>query len=300
MKYKTKHTKGLLDTVMDIYQGISKQKAKQIIAHSDITVNNENIVKHLDTLITEGVTIEIVAKGQIPKFSKSDKKLKTKIILFEDRFLIAAFKPAGILSCASKNDKVDYSFHKELEHFISERDRKKARLFVIHRIDREVEGVLLFAKSEEMQMKMKDIWKDVTKKYYALTEKKPLKDSGVIENWLKDTDSQKVKAYHKEVNGSKFAKTEYRFIRDEKKYSLLEITLHTGRKNQIRVHLSGIGCPIAGDRKYGAEANPVRQIRLAAYYMEFIHPITGKKTDIKYQPIDQFYSPSQKENETYK
>jgi 23S rRNA pseudouridine1911/1915/1917 synthase len=300
MKYTTKQTKSLLETVMDIYKGISKQKAKQIISHSEFTISGNRIEKHLDTVIPEGIILELVSKGKELRSKDTKSKLKPKTVLFEDKYLLAALKPAGILSCASRNDKVDYSFHKELEYFISERDRKKTRLFVIHRIDREVEGILMFAKTEEMQIEMKHIWPDVTKKYMALTEKKPSKTSGVIENWLKDTESQKVKEYNYEISGSKFAKTEYRFIKGEKKYSLIEVTLHTGRKNQIRVHLSGIGCPIVGDRKYGAEPLPVRQIRLAAWSMEFVHPKTGNTMEIKYQPGNQFFNPSQKEDEKYK
>jgi 23S rRNA-/tRNA-specific pseudouridylate synthase len=117
---------------------------------------------------------------------------------------------------------------------------------------------------------------------------------------LKDSESRKVKAYFKEVKGSKLAKTEYRYLRQESSYSLVEVTLHTGRKNQIRVHLSDIGCPIVGDRKYGAQATPVRQIRLAAYYIDMTHPVSGKRLEMKYQPDERFFKPSKKEDEHYK
>jgi RluA family pseudouridine synthase len=300
MKYKIKHTQGLLETLLEVYKGISKQKAKQILAHSDFMVDGKPMDKHPETILFEGNELEIISKGDVSKPQRIRGKKRPVTIFYEDKYLLAALKPAGFLSCASKHDKVDYSFHKELEHFVSERDEKKTRLFICHRIDREVEGILMFAKTEELQEKVKDTWPEVTKKYLALTERKPEKESGVIQNWLRDTELQKVKEYYKEVTGSKFAKTEYRFVRQEKKYSLVEVTLHTGRKNQIRVHLSGIGCPIVGDRKYGAAASPIRQIRLSACYMELKHPVTGKTIEIKYQPSEQFFAPSMKEDEKYK
>ncbi len=223
MKYKIKQTQTLLEAVMEIYKGVSKQKAKQILAHSDFSIEGNTVDKHPHTIIPEGMTLEIISKGDEQKPRKVKGRLKVYTIFYEDQYLLAALKPAGLLSCASKYDKVDYSFHKELEHFISQRDEKKTRLFICHRIDREVEGILLFAKTEELQKTVKDSWHEVTKKYLALTENKPKVESGIIQNWLKDNESRKVKAYFKEVKGSKLAKTEYRYLRQESVYALVEV-----------------------------------------------------------------------------
>jgi 23S rRNA-/tRNA-specific pseudouridylate synthase len=251
-------------------------------------------------VIKEGDVIEIKDRQKSKRKTNLPTRNNPISIFFEDDFLIVALKPAGILSCGSKEEKVNYSFHKELEEFLTKREDKKVRLWVVHRIDREVEGLILFAKSEKIQIKIKENWENVIKKYLALCEHKPKLNHGTIENWLKDSSTQKVIEYSKEVRESKFAKTEYTFLRQEKSYFLLEIKLHTGRKNQIRVHLSGIGCPIVGDRKYGAEANPVRQIRLAAFQLVFDHPVNGKLHDLRYNPSAAFFNPSQKKDEKYK
>ena len=156
MKYKIKHTQGLLETLLEVYKGISKQKAKQILAHSDFMVDGKPIDKHPETILFEGNELEIISKGDVSKPQRIRGKKRPVTIFYEDKYLLAALKPAGFLSCASKHDKVDYSFHKELEHFVSERDEKKTRLFICHRIDREVEGILMFAKTEELQEKVKE------------------------------------------------------------------------------------------------------------------------------------------------
>lgn len=300
MKYTVKKTSTLLETVMEIYRGVSKQKAKQIISHSEFLINGKKSDRLPNKIIEQGQILEILSIDKNSPKAKLPTRNNPVSLYYEDEYFIVALKPAGILACGSKNDKVNYSFHKELEKFISERNDNKTRLWVVHRIDREVEGLILFAKTEEIQTKIKENWQDVIKKYIALTENKPPENFGIIENWLKDTFEQKVIELKKETADAKFAKTEYTFLKQEKRYYLVEIKLHTGRKNQIRVHLSGIGCPIVGDRKYGAVAKPTRQIRLAANYLEFKHPITGKTVELKYQPASKFFNPSQNADEKYK
>jgi 23S rRNA pseudouridine1911/1915/1917 synthase len=300
MKYKIKKTAGLLETVLEIYKGVSKQKAKQILSHSEFILDGKKIDRHPNTQVGEGSFLEINSIDKSNGKTKLPTRARPISIYFEDDYFLVALKPASILSCGSKTEKMNYSFHKELEKFMTERDDKKTRLWVVHRIDREVEGLNLFAKTEEYQTMIKENWQHVIKKYLALTENRPKTDTGFIESWLKDTAEQKVIELKKETADSKFAKTEYTYLRAEKKFHLLEIKLHTGRKNQIRVHLSGIGCPIVGDRKYGASPKPERQIRLAAYYLEFKHPVTGKTVELKYQPAAKFFNPSNKEDEKYK
>jgi 23S rRNA pseudouridine1911/1915/1917 synthase len=187
-----------------------------------------------------------------------------------------------------------------MEEYLSKRDDNKTRLWAVHRIDREVEGLIVFSKSEKLKEKLSENWSNFTKKYLALTEQKPENENGFIENWLREGENLKVLVSEKETDGSKFAKTEYTFLRTIGKYHLLEIKLHTGRKNQIRVHLAHIGCPIAGDRKYGAMSDFKRKVRLVAFYISFNHPVTEKEITIEYKPADTFYHPSQNADEKYK
>ena len=292
MKYTIKETTTLLNAVMQMYSGVSRQKAKQILSYTDFSVNGQTIEKQATKILNLG---DVLESGSTRK-EISGIQLPTKqnpiSIVYEDKQLLIALKPAGIITSKDRNQPNAKSFHKFLETYLTKRDEKAHRIWSVHRLDKEVEGLVLFAKSEEIQLKIKDTWDHVVKKYLALTEAKPAEESGIIEDWLKDSYKQKVEAFDKEVENSRFAKTEYRFIETRGKYHLLEITLHTGRKNQIRVHLSGLGCPIAGDYKYGASAEFKRQIRLAAYHLNFTHPTTGKNLSFEYQPTKKFFKPS--------
>jgi 23S rRNA pseudouridine1911/1915/1917 synthase len=300
MKHTVKNSSTLLEVVMEMYYGISRQKAKQLIGFSSFTVNGEKVKNHPNLSLQPGQIVELQKKTKIDKSVKLPSKQKPISIFFEDNYLVIGLKPPGILSCRDRAQETTPSFHKHLEAFIHERDDKKLRLWPVHRLDKEVEGLIIFAKSEDYQQLIKSNWQEVTKKYLALTEGKPEPESGVIESWLREGDNQKVYSLKKEAEGSKFAKTEYTYIRKEKGYHLLEISLHTGRKNQIRAHLSSIGCPIVGDRRYGADDSYNRQIRLAAYKLDFKHPITANQIRIEYNPASSFFKPSQNEDEKYR
>jgi 23S rRNA-/tRNA-specific pseudouridylate synthase len=152
----------------------------------------------------------------------------------------------------------------------------RKRAFVVHRLDKEVSGVLLFAKSREVMEIIKDKWKETTKHYYAFVEGKPEKEEGSIESWLIEDKAQKVHSTF-EREGAKFSVTLYRVIKNVKGNTLLDVTTLTGRKNQIRVHMSDLGCPIIGDRKYGASHNFKRRVRLHACSLSFPHPVTGQE-----------------------
>jgi RluA family pseudouridine synthase len=300
MKYTTKRSATLLDTVMEMYQGISRQKAKQIIGYSDFLLNGDRIKNHPKLIVESGKVIEDIKKAKLESKIKIPTKQTPIAIYYEDNSIVVALKPAGILSCRDQKQETIISFHKVLEAYFFQRDEKKVRLWPVHRLDKEVEGLIIFAKSESIQEKIQENWYSNTKKYLALTEGKPNPENGVIESWLRENRAQIVLVYSKEVEGSKYAKTEYTYLRKEANYHLLEITLHTGRKNQIRAHLSSIGCPIVGDRKYGADDSVNRQIRLAAYKIEFRHPVTDKIIFLEYKPVSRFFKPSMEKGENYK
>jgi 23S rRNA pseudouridine1911/1915/1917 synthase len=300
MKYTAKHTATLLDIVIEMHKGISKQKAKKFIGTSSIMVNGKTVKNHPMIMVEQGQVLEFIKAVKVERNVSPPTKSNPISIHFEDEYMIIAHKTAGILSCKDKNQESATSTHKVLEQFILNRDGKKMRLWPVHRLDREVEGLIIFAKSEDFQTTMKDIWSTVTKKYLALVEGTPETTKGVVEGWLKDDANQRVRVYSTNVEGSKYAKTEFQILERLKSYTLLEIMLHTGRKNQIRVHLSAIGCPIVGDRKYGAEGTVIRQIRLAAYKIEFKHPVSAKMVRVEYKPSSRFFNPSMNEDEKYR
>jgi 23S rRNA-/tRNA-specific pseudouridylate synthase len=171
------------------------------------------------------------------------------------------------------------------------------RVYAVHRLDKEVSGVLLLSKSEKMMDYMRDNWDKTEKKYLAIVEGSPQPADGTVESWIIDGDDNRVKSLKKEVPGSKFAKSEYRTIKKIDKYTVLEVKLHTGRKNQIRVHMSDLGCPIVEDRRYGADRKYERRIRLHSIYLSFPHPVTGKVVVIESKPPESFFVFKDKDEE---
>lgn len=300
IKYTVKHDSNLLNVVLEIYKGASRQRAKQIIQFNQFEVNGKTIRNHPNIELKAGDTIEVIKCERTTRTKSKPTKVQPVVLHFEDSYFVVGLKPAGILSCSDGSEYNKHSYHKVLENYLSNRDEAPVHLSVVHRIDREVEGLLIFAKKPQYMERLKDMWPKVTKKYLALTEGKPEPQDGIVENWLRDGHDQVVEAFDKEVKNSRLSKTEYHFVKNEGKYSLLEITLHTGRKNQIRVHLSGLKCPIVGDRKYGADGTYKRQIRLAATTLEFTHPFTKKLVSLKYKPAVHFFHPSQNADEQYK
>ena len=300
MKFTAKKTANLLETVMEMYSGVSKQKAKQLISYSHFTIDGVEVKNHPLQVVQAGQVVELEKSIKGEKKVALPSKHNPIAIYFEDDYILVGLKPAGILSCHDRNQETAKSFHKHLEAFMLDRDDKKTRLWPVHRLDKEVEGLIIFAKSEQFQQMIKDIWPTVTKKYLALTEGKPNPESGTIESWLKEDHNHMALVIRKEEEGSKFAKTDYSYVRREGEFHLLEVTLHTGRKNQSRAHLSSIGCPIVGDRRYGADDTVNRQIRLAAYKLEFRHPALGVLVNLGYNPPNKFFKPSKNQDEQYR
>ncbi|KAF0156227.1 MAG: 23S rRNA pseudouridine synthase [Syntrophaceae bacterium] len=201
--------------------------------------------------------------------------LRKMNLLYEDEHLIVIEKSAGLLSVASEkgNDETAFSILKSAV----KKNHDNAELHVVHRLDRDTSGVMMFAKSKEIQQKLQDNWDAVVTKriYYALVEGCVKNMKGEIVSSLKENKSLKVYSSNTPGDGQK-AITRYRVLKRNSRYSMLEVELKTGRKNQIRVHLQDIGHSIAGDKKYGATTNPLRRLALHAGTLEFTHPATGK------------------------
>ncbi len=299
MKYFIKKDTTLLNLILEKNAGISKQKAKKMIQYSDVLIDGVRTKAIYSTEVKEGQTVEFTKKeAPKPAVQRPDRN-RPVVIQYEDDAILVAVKPPGITSAGEVAGR-ELTFHKLLEEFLTFRAGSKVRLWAVHRIDREVEGLMIFAKSDEIRELLKDKWERFTKKYLALCENRPPKDSGIISTWLKEGPKMKMYCHDHEVPDAKYAQTEYTYLKPVTKYHLLDIKLHTGRKNQIRAHLSHIGCPIAGDRRYGADTQFIRQIRLLAYHLEFEHPLTGKLMNFDYPPRNSFFNPSQNEDESYK
>ena len=167
---------------------------------------------------------------------------------------------------------------------------KGQKLFVIHRLDKDTSGILLFAKNEKMKIMLQKHWNDITLKrgYMAIVEGEIKPEFGTIRSFLKEESNTMVHST-KGMDG-KLAITRYQTIEKNKEYSLLEVFLETGRKNQIRVHMSEAGHPIIGDTKYHATKDPINRLGLHSHLLEFIHPFTKKVIALESSVPDNFHS----------
>ena len=195
-------------------------------------------------------------------------------LLYEDRDIIVINKHSGLLSVETETEQ-DKTAHALLTNYVR-KGNPKARidLFVVHRLDRDTSGVLIFAKSMKIREKFARQWKDVDKKYITLVYGHFRDKSAIIESYLAEGEDYKVRSVKNPQDG-KFARTKYKVIKEGEDFSLLEIDLLTGKKNQIRVHLSEKGHPIYGDKKYGAPIK--KRLALHALSIKFKHPFTNQE-----------------------
>lgn len=208
-------------------------------------------------------------------------------VVYEDDHLIAVNKAAGLLtvSTAKERERTAQAFLNEYLRLKGFRDR----IHVVHRLDRDTSGVMLFAKSFDVRQKLKDIFAahDIDRVYHAIVERPMEHERGTFRSYLAEDDTFTVRSVASERKG-KLAVTHYRVLRQGLRYAYLEVTLETGRKNQIRVHLSEHGHPVIGDERYGAQTSPIRRLGLHAHLIGFSHPVTGKKMTLTAPVPDSF------------
>lgn len=200
-------------------------------------------------------------------------------ILHEDRDLIVGNKAAGFLTVAALYDKT-HTIHNNLNQYVRKGNSKSRNcVYVVHRLDRETSGVLVFAKSPQAKDFLKDNWKSFSKIYHAVVHGHMTQKSGIIENYLSEDEDYVVHSSEDE-KGGKLARTAYKVIKETPRYSLVEINLLTGRKNQIRVHFSGAGHPVVGDTKYGSRTKCGR-LALHSSSISFLHPFSRQSMIIQ-------------------
>lgn len=201
-------------------------------------------------------------------------------IVYEDKHLLLINKPSNMLTInTSKNERNLYS---EVYSYLHKKNQK---VFIVNRLDKDTSGIVVFAKSEKVKNILQDSWDNVTRKYITIVHGKT-SEYGIIESYLKETKS--LYTYSTNDKKGKLAVTEYKNIKSNNKYSMLEITLKTGRKNQIRVHMKDNNTPIVGDKKYGIK-DGFKNMCLFAYKISFIHPITKELLNVEL-PIPSKYN----------
>lgn len=250
--------------------GKSRNNVKSILARGAVTVDGI-IATRFDTALKKGQTV------RIRPYDLAEQKLLLNglKILFEDDELIAADKPAGLLSVASDNEK-EKTAYRLLTDYVRY-DNPKSRVYVVHRLDRDTSGVLIAAKNENLKLALQENWNKLVKKrgYTAIVEGTPLKKNGTVRSWIKETKTHLMYSSGR-TGGGLEAITHYETVSESKGYTLLKITIETGRKNQIRVHMNDLGFPVAGDKKYGAKTDPIKRLCLHADTLEISHPETGR------------------------
>lgn len=214
--------------------------------------------------------------GQEVSISKTrvvSQKLKGVSILFEDNDIIVVEKDKGLLSVGTDKEKKNTAYS-ILKDYLKEQDPKN-KIFVVHRLDRDTSGVMIFAKSAKAQDILQTNWNDLVKErsYVALVEGNVKKDRDTIVSYLAENKAY-ISYSTDNLEEGKKAVSNYKVIRRNKNYSLLEVSIETGRKNQIRVHMKELGHSVVGDKKYGATKNPINRLGLHAYTIVFTHPIT--------------------------
>ena len=187
-------------------------------------------------------------------------------IIYEDKHILVVNKPAGLLTIGTEKERDNTLYHKVYTYL----KKKNQRVFIVHRLDKDTSGLVLFAKSEKAKEVLQDTWENVVRRYYAICYGNGMSKFGTIKVGLSET---KTLLTYVDPNG-KEAVTIYKLLKNDGKYNLVDIEILTGRKNQIRVSMNHIGYPIIGDKKYGKAPNPLRRLCLHAYLLEFDHPIT--------------------------
>lgn len=197
-------------------------------------------------------------------------------IIHEDRDLIVVDKPPGLLTISTDREKSRTAYFILTDYVRKGVAKSRNRIFIVHRLDRETSGILIFAKNEAAKFRLQSQWQDTKKKYLAVVHGRCAKRAETITTYLAENQAHGVYTTHDARKG-KLAHTAYKVLKQTKDFSLLEINLLTGRKHQIRVHLAGIGHPVVGDPRYGQERKEFNRLALHAQSISFAHPFSGEQ-----------------------
>lgn len=243
---------------LESHTDYSKKKIKKMIEHGQIKVNGEQIKLPYMLKIDDIIDINTTKQVQVP-FQ----------ILYEDENMLITNKRSGLLTVGTKVEKELTLYHQAMEYL----HQKKEKIFVVHRLDKDTSGIVLFAKKEAIQKSLQENWNQIvlSRKYVAIVHGKVSKE-GTIESYLKEDKSTFVYS----AKTGKKAITDYRLIKEKDGLSFIDISLKTGRKNQIRVHMKENYTPVAGDKKYG-QKDSFPRLMLHAYQLSFILPYNHRK-----------------------
>lgn len=263
----------LMSFLMKKMDGISRTRVKALLTNRVVLVNN-NIQTQYNFALAPGMKVQISRAKNMHEF-----KHRMMKILYEDAHIIVIEKKEGLLSVATDRQK-----ERTAQHILNEyvkRQNRGNRVFVVHRLDRETSGIMMYAKDERTQHTLRDNWQDIVydRRYVAIVNGDMEQDQGTVRSWL--TDHTFYVSSSPTDDGGRLSITHYRTIKRANGYSIVELQLETGRKNQIRVHMQELGHPVIGDERYGCEINPLGRLALHAFKLCFYHPVTGEKMEFE-------------------
>lgn len=253
----------------------SRNAIKPLLGHKQVRVNSK-IVSQFNYELSSGDIVTIHKNNHLHDV----KLLKGVAIIYEDEYLLVVDKEAKLLSIATDKEKRETAYS-IISDYLKQTD-KEARVYVLHRLDRDTSGLMIYAKSTQVQETLQRNWDEMilTRSYVAVIQGRVQPSEGTITSWL--TEDKNLVMHSCEFdNGGQKAITHYKTIKTSRKFSMLRLTLDTGRKNQIRVHMQSIGHPIVGDKKYGSKISSIKRMALHAHELNFIHPVTSETLEFK-------------------
>ena len=260
----------LLSFLQKAMPDIKRTRLKSMLKFGHVRVSGLTDIRH-DTVVPVGSVVEVNMSRPFITFSNPRVNL-----VYEDDDILVVNKGYGLLSVGTPSAKKDVTAYSILKEYVK-RVNPLNKVFVVHRLDRDTSGLMMFARNMEAKEAMQHNWNNMVleRKYVAVVEGVMEEQSGVVKSYLDQTSQFEVYSTHVKGKGQ-LAVTRYKVLARGGGYSLVEFSLETGRKNQIRVHAHDLGHPIVGDRKYGAKSSPIHRLALHARSLKFAHPVTKR------------------------
>lgn len=279
-EFKVKEECELLSFLFEKFPNLSRNAVKSILSGHYVGVNGAPVSQYNLKLSKDDVVI--VSKQRISRKNRRDLP-----IIFENEEFIVIDKPSGLLTVPSDNEK-GRTAYRMVNDYVQQKD-KHNRVFVVHRLDEDTSGVLMFAKNPKIKDILQKEWSEIVleRGYYAVVEGQMEKLEDKFVDYLKENSLNLMYVTNDRKTGKKCV-TQYKVLKSNKLYSLLDVKIDTGRKNQIRVQLGHRGHHVIGDDKYGEPADPIKRLGLHAYKLKFVHPITKKIYEFESKMPDVF------------
>ncbi len=273
-RYRVDRNDTLLNYLLSLFNDKSRTTIKSYLAHRQVAVNDMPVTQ-FDTLLHVGDEVKINFKQGFSVFKHSRLRL-----VYEDEYILVIDKGYGLLSMSTERIKTGTAYSILSDYVKSQNPENK--LFIVHRLDRDTSGLMMFAKSKGIQEQMQHNWHNIVleRKYVAVVEGAVEQKEGTIRSYLAENSVFQVYSTDNPEEGQ-LAITRYKVLGGNRRFSLVELDLETGRKNQIRVHMHDMGHSIIGDRKYGAHSSPLGRVALHAYKLRFAHPVTRREMDFE-------------------